>query len=291
MSLVLKLFVPAALLAAGAVWIVTAPRGVDAAAFEGLTGDAARGEAVYHAGGCASCHAVPDSDDKTVLAGGYAIASEFGTFHAPNISSHPEEGIGDWTLAAFASAMQAGVSPEGRHYYPAFPYTSYARMTDADIADLWAYMQTLPADATPSKPHELTFPFTIRRALGAWKLLYLDDDWVTDAPDDLERGRYLAEAVGHCAECHTPRGPFGALDTGAWMAGAPNPSGRGSIPALTPDDLDWSAADIAYYLESGFTPSYDSVGGTMSAVVESWSKLPAADREAVAAYLKALPPR
>ena len=289
MSLILKIFVPAAVVVAGAAWVTTAPRGVDAAAYDGLTGDAAAGEALFHAGGCASCHVAPDADAPRVLAGGYALESDFGTFYAPNISTDATHGIGDWSLVDFASAMKAGVSPEGRHYYPAFPYTSYARMTDADIADLWAYMQTLPADATPSKPHEVCFPFNVTRSLGAWKLLYLDDAWVVDVAPEHERGRYLVEAVGHCAECHTPRGPLGALDTARWMEGAPNPSGRGTIPPLTPDELDWSAADIAYYLESGFTPTYDSVGGSMSDVVTAWSKLPAADRDAASAYLKAIP--
>lgn len=276
-------------IAAGAGWYVTAPAPLEAARFAGLEGDAEAGAAVFHAGGCASCHAAPDAEDKRVLAGGYALASDFGTFYAPNISMDTEHGIGDWTLAQFASAMKAGVSPEGRHYYPAFPYTSYARMTDQDVADLWAHMRTLPADATPSKPHEVGFPFNISRGIGAWKMLYLDAGWVQDVPPELERGRYLVEALGHCAECHTPRGPLGALDTAQWMAGAPNPSGRGNIPPLTPDKLTWSAADIAYYLETGFTPSYDSAGGSMASVVTAWSQLGAEDREAAAAYLKALP--
>lgn len=280
-----------AIVVAGAGWALTAPTGVDPQDFAGLVGDAEAGASVFHAGGCASCHVAPEGDDPSVLAGGVSLVSDFGTFYAPNISSDPEHGIGGWSLPEFASAMKAGVSPEGRHYYPAFPYTSYVRMTDQDVADLWAYMQTLPADATPSRPHEVAFPFTITRGIGAWKQIYLDEGWAVDVPDDLARGQYLAEALGHCAECHTPRGPLGALDTAAWMAGAPNPSGRGTIPALTPDKLTWSAEDIAYYLETGFTPLFDSAGGSMAKVVGSWSQLSAEDRAAVAAYIKAVPVR
>jgi mono/diheme cytochrome c family protein len=251
--------------------------------------DIAAGERIFHAAGCASCHRAPDDRESTVLAGGLALSTPFGTFYAPNISSHDEAGIGGWSRDEFAHAVRAGVSPEGRHYYPAFPYTSYAGMSDKDVVDLWAYMQTLPAEETGNRPHDLSFPFTIRRGIGLWKALYLDDAPVLDVAPELERGRYLAEALGHCAECHTPRNQFGALDTSRWMAGAPNPSGRGTIPALTPDEFDWSAVDIAYYLETGFTPDYDSAGGSMSQVISAWSQLPAEDREAVAAYIKALP--
>ncbi|MBS0123008.1 cytochrome c [Thetidibacter halocola] len=284
----LKLLVPAALVAAGAGFWLTAPDRVDPGRFAALAGDAASGESVFTASGCASCHHAPESDDNLALSGGQAFPSDFGTFHAPNISPDPEHGIGGWTLAQFADAVTRGVSPEGAHYYPAFPYTAYIRMTDGDLADLWAYIQTLPPQAVPSKPHEVGFPFNIRRSVGGWKQLYLDDGWVLDVPPELERGRYLVEALAHCAECHTPRDALGGLDTARWMAGAPNPSGRGTIPSLTPDQFDWSATDIAYYLETGFTPDFDSVGGHMAAVVSNFSQLTAEDRAAVAAYVKAL---
>lgn len=164
-------------------------------------------------------------------------------------------------------------------------------MRDADVVDLWAYMLTLPASETPSQPHEVGFPFNVRRGLGAWKRLYMSDGWVMrEVPDaQVERGRYLVEALAHCGECHTPRDGFGGLQREAWLTGAPNPSGEGSIPALTPDKLSWDATSIAYYLETGFTPDYDSAGGHMVAVVENFAKLPAEDRAAVAAYVKALP--
>ncbi|EPX76063.1 c-type cytochrome [Salipiger mucosus] len=278
---------------AGVGWWLTAPEPLPDDTLSGLEGDAARGETVFTAAGCASCHHAPEAegDDKRVLAGGQRFASEFGTFLAPNISPDPEHGIGAWSRDDFANAVMRGIDPGGAHLYPAFPYTAYARMEPQDLADLWAFMQTLPEADTPSQPHEVGFPFNIRRAVGGWKMLYFGRDWVMSGDLDPQetRGRYLVEALAHCGECHTPRDALGGLDTSAWLTGAPNPNGSGTIPPLTPGEFDWSAGDIAYYLESGFTPDYDSVGGHMAEVVDNFSKLPAEDREAVAAYVKSLP--
>ena len=276
-----------AAIAAGGLWL-TRPDTVAAERLAALEGDAAAGEAVYWAAGCASCHAAEGDTEKLVLAGGHRLVSPFGTFVAPNISPSAA-GVGDWTLEDFANSVLYGTSPDGAHYYPAFPYASYVRMTDQDVANLWAFMQTLPPDDTPSAPHEIGFPFNIRLAVGAWKFLYMGDDYVRPA-EPSERGRYLVEALGHCAECHTPRDALGGLDKSRWMQGAPNPSGKGNIPALTPDKLSWSAGDIAYYLETGFTPDFDSAGGSMTDVIRNMAKLTAADREAIATYIKALPP-
>jgi mono/diheme cytochrome c family protein len=282
-----------AVLAAGAGWWITAPQRVDAAAFAGLVGVPARGALVFHAGGCASCHSAEGASDaaRLILSGGRAFVSEFGTFYAPNISTDTEHGIGGWSVTDLANAMIHGTSPAGQHYYPAFPYASYARVTAQDIADLYAYLTTLPADATPDRGHDLAFPFTLRRGLGLWKALYAGDAWqVTGDLTEVEaRGRYLAEALGHCAECHTPRGALGGLDRDRWMAGAPNPSGQGNIPNITPAKLNWSEADLVAYFTSGFTPDYDTAGGSMAAVVESLAQLPQDDRAALAAYLKRLP--
>lgn len=188
--------------------------------------------------------------------------------------------------------MTEGVSPDGANYYPAFPYTSYTRMSDADLSDLWAFMQTLPASDRASEPHEIGFPFSMRFTLTFWKWLYLDDAPVITVDAGLERGRYLVEGPGHCAECHTPRSVLGGLDTARWMGGAPNPDGKGRIPNITPgagEFSGWSVEDIAYYLETGFTPDYDSVGGSMAAVVSNTARLTSEDRMAIARYLKALP--
>lgn len=281
-----------ALLAAGAAWMISAPDKLPAGEFADDTGgDPARGQVVFTAAGCASCHHAPGSEDKLVLAGGQRFASDFGTFIAPNISQDPQQGIGAWSLHDFANALLRGVSPEGRHYYPAFPYTSYIRMQPQDVADLWSYIRTLPASDAPSQPHEVGFPFNLRRGLGLWKQLYLDPSWMMGNPgtEELQRGRYLVEALAHCGECHTPRDELGGLQRDAWLTGAPAPDGKGRIPALTPGELSWSAEDVAYYLETGFTPDYDSAGGHMVAVIDNFAQLPPEDRAAVAAYVKALP--
>jgi mono/diheme cytochrome c family protein len=172
----------------------------------------------------------------------------------------------------------------GKVRFTALPYGAYAKMEMQDVADLYAYLKTLPADATPSQPHELGFPFSRREALGVWKLMFLSDDWAL--PGNLTptaaRGRYIAEALAHCGECHTPRNMLGGLDTGRWLSGAPNPSGEGRIPNITPAKLGWGAVDIVQYLTTGFTPDYDSVGGHMAHVVENMARLPESDRQAVA---------
>lgn len=287
--LLITLIVIAAVGAAAMLYI-TRPKSVDARRFAALTGDVTRGEMVYWAGGCASCHAAKDDETRLVLSGGHRLVSDFGTFVTPNISQDETHGIGNWTLENFANGMLLGTTPGGAHYFPSFPFASYARITDQDLVDLWAFMQTLPASDTPSQPHELKLPFSIRMGVGGWKLLYHNDDWTGPAETpEMERGRYLVEALGHCAECHTPRDALGGLDRSRWMAGAPNPSGQGKIPGLTPAQLNWSANDIAFYLETGFSPDFDSAGGGMASVVQNQSRLSSEDRQAIAAYIKALP--
>lgn len=268
--------------------VATRPQPLPDDALAGLTPDAERGALIFAAAGCASCH-IADDGPADVLAGGKAFVSDFGTFYAPNISPDPQHGIGEWTDAQIASAIMRGVGADGAHLYPAFPYATYNKADPQDVVDLIAHLRTLPTDQTPTKAHDVGFPFNIRAALGVWKALYLRDGWVmTDAPD-LERGRYLVEALGHCGECHTPRDSLGGLKTGAWLSGAPNPSGEGRIPNITPGGLTWSEGEIAEYLSSGFTPDFDTAGGTMAEVVKNTAKLPDTDRAAIAAYLKAVP--
>lgn len=217
----------------------------------------------------------------------------YGTFRVPNISPHPEAGIGGWSDLDLANAMLRGLSPDGRHYYPSFPYTSYTRMESQDVVDLKAYLDSFEPVEKTVPDHDIGFPWNLRRGIGLWKKRYLDNSWVAPAADstEIERGRYLVEALGHCGECHTPRDTFGGPDNSAWLTGAPNPDGEGKVPGITPREggiADWSAADIAYYLESGFTPDYDTAGGSMVAVQENFARLTDADRAAVAAYLKSL---
>jgi mono/diheme cytochrome c family protein len=259
------------------------------------------GERVFWAGGCASCHATPvdgrraKGDDKLLLGGGLELETPYGVFRVPNISSDSEHGIGDWTMLEFVNAMQHGVSPQGRHYYPSFPYTSYAKMRVGDVMDLKAYLDTLAAVDGRVDDHDLAFPWSLRRGIGLWKRRYLSSEPViaVDSSDPvLSRGRELVEGAGHCGECHTSRDSFGGLMTSRWLAGAPNPEGRGRIPNITPagkNIVDWTDKDIVYYLESGFTPDFDTVGGSMVAVQENMAMLPAEDRIAIAAYLESIP--
>lgn len=293
MSSLLRALLVSGIAVVAAGWILTGPDRVDHSAVEQVTPDLALGEVLFYAGGCASCHSAPgaEGEAKLVLSGGRRFPSEFGTFVAPNISPDPTYGIGNWTPAEFADAVLAGTSPSGTHYYPAFPYTSYARMSIADAVSLHAFLATLPADTTPSQAHEVGFPFNIRRSLGGWKLLFAGNDWIVegDLTEQQQRGRYLVEGPGHCGECHTPRNRLGGLERDAWLSGAPSPDGKGRIPDITSRGLDWSEADIAEYLKSGFTPDYDSAGGDMAAVIENTSHLSDSDRQAIASYLKIVP--
>jgi mono/diheme cytochrome c family protein len=283
-----------AFVAAGVAWFISGPDPLDPDLAEGLTGDAEAGKSVFIAAGCASCHAAPETvpdPDAPILAGGRAFVSDFGTFHAPNISADVSAGIGSWSDADLLNAVMRGVSPEGQHYYPAFPYDAYAKATPQDMVDLVAYLRTVPGDPTQSLPHDVGFPFSIRRAVGLWKVMFRSDEWVLAdaATPEIERGRYLVEALGHCAECHTPRNALGGLERSRWLAGADNPSGEGGIPGIAPGALGWSENEIAYYLETGFTPEFDTAGGEMAEVIRNTSRLSPEDRAAIAAYLKAVP--
>jgi mono/diheme cytochrome c family protein len=256
------------------------------------------GRVLFAACGCSSCHATPDGEDRTRLGGGYALRSPFGTFHIPNISPHPTDGIGSWTPAQFLRAMRGGVSPDGRHYYPSFPYTSYQRMSAADVRDLFAYLGTLAPVQGRARDHELPFPFNVRRGLGLWKIAFLDGrpfEPDTTKSESWNRGAYLVEGPGHCAECHSPRSAIGVIPSDRRFAGGPNPEGgRGWVPNITPHETglkDWTKSDVSEVLSSGLTPAGDSVGGEMAKVVRSTSQLPESDRDAIAEYVLSLPPR
>jgi len=256
--------------------------------------DLANGEVMFNVGGCASCHAVPNQPDRLRLGGGVAIKSPFGTFYAPNISPDPADGIGKWTDADFVNAVMHGVSPSGQHYFPAFPYTSYQHARREDVLDLFAYLKTLPAVAGKVRDHDVGFPFNIRRNIGIWKFLFLDDKpFVADAAKSPEfnRGAYLVNSFAHCAECHSPRNALGGIISGERFAGGPNPEGEGWVPNITQKRLgDWSAKDIAYFLKTGELPDGDSAGGAMTRVIKNTSQLPDADLAAMADYVKSLPP-
>lgn len=286
-----------ALAGAGIFYVLTTPRPAVSAPLPPRDADLVNGETMFNVGGCASCHATPQQKDQRRLGGGLALATPFGTFKVPNISSDATHGIGAWSEEAFVNAMLRGIGRNGEHLYPAFPYTSYQRMALDDVRDLHAFMRTLPAEAKPSEPHELPFPFSVRRGLGLWKLLHLDGKPFTPDPGksaEINRGAYLVEGPGHCAECHSPRNALGGLIPERRFSGGLDAEGKGWVPNITPHEHgleSWSAKDIAYLLQSGFTPEADSVGSSMADVVGNTAKLSDADRGAMAAYLKALPAR
>lgn len=259
---------------------------------------ARRGEYLFNAAGCLGCHTDTEHGGRR-LAGGKPIATPFGAYLSRNITPDPIYGIGAWSGADFMRALRHGISPSGAHYFPAFPFTAFTGMSDRDISDLRAYLLTQPPTAVPNRPHEVAFPFDVRLTMVLWRAFYFHEG--PRLPDPARsaqwnRGAYLVEAVAHCGECHTPRTWLGGLDgdrrfAGGMLAGP----GAKHAPNITADVKDgigrWSAADLASFLKTGITPSGDVVGAPMSEVVDGVGKLDEADRLAIAAYLKSLPPQ
>lgn len=284
-----------AIIAAAVFWSVTEPQAIPSSKLPAYTANVDNGRTVFNAGGCASCHAVPNQPDRLKLGGGLAIPSPFGTFYAPNISPHPQDGIGRWTEADFVTAVLRGTSPRGEHYFPAFPYPTYAHAKLADVRDLFAYLKTLAPVAGKVREHDVSFPFSIRRDLGGWKFLFFDGKpFVSDPAQSAvwNRGAYLVNALGHCAECHSPRNALGGIVEAQRFAGGPDPEGKGGwVPNITQKGIgDWSDKDVAFFLETGQTADGDSAGGAMARVVRNTEELSDADRAAIAAYIKSLPP-
>ena len=264
-------------------------------------GDAKRGEYLAKAGGCIGCHTVEakeGSKDKPVaLAGGRALKTPFGTFYGPNITPHAEAGIGKWSEADFMRAMREGRRPDGAHYYPAFPYTSFTRISDGDLRDLWAYLRALKPAEQPSKPHELGFFFRWRFLLVFWKwFFFTPGPFVADAGKSaaLNRGAYLVQALGHCGECHTPRNFLGGLKKDRALAGGKLDEGKSppvNAPNLTPTRLKrYGDGELKDILTSGLYPDGDIMGETMAEVVKNTtSQLTPADLDALIAFLRGLP--
>jgi len=290
-SLIALMVLAAGTLALAAGWVLSAPA-VPRIALAAYNPDLANGRTMFLIGGCASCHAVPKQDDATRLGGGLALPTAFGTFHVPNISSDAKDGIGGWNEAQFIAAMRYGISPSGQHLYPAFPYTSYQAMRTEDLRELFAYLKTLPAVSGAAPGHALKFPFNVRRTVGLWKLLFLDDTPFRPDPSQSaqwNRGAYLVNGPGHCGECHSPRNILGAVVSGQRFTGGQNPAGQGGVPDITQGKLhEWKVEDFAEVLDTGMTPDADKVGGAMVDVVANTRQLSAADREAMAVYLKSL---
>jgi mono/diheme cytochrome c family protein len=273
---------------------VTLMLGARAVAAEVTAESVARGAYLFTAADCASCH-TDKKNGGAPLGGGRALKTTFGTFFTPNISADPEHGIGGWSDEQFIKAFRKGVSPDGRDYYPAFPYTSFTGMTDRDLLDIKAYIFSQPAVPTVNRPHDLRFPYNIRWALMPWKILYFrEGPFMGDPSRSMEwnRGAYLVKAVAHCGECHSPRNALGAVDKGRRLAGAWGGADGMNPPNITqhPNALGkWSTSDIESLLKDGITPDGDFVGSGMADVVANTGKLSDVDRHAIAVFLKALP--
>lgn len=255
-------------------------------------GDAHRGAYLAKAAGCAGCH-TESAAGAAPYAGGRALDTPFGRFYGPNITPHPQAGIGRWSEQDFMRAMREGVRPDGAHYFPAFPYPAFTRIADEDLRALWAHLRTVAPSGRPNTPHALRFPFGWRALVWVWKLLFFDAG--PFAPDPalgagVNRGAYLANALGHCAECHTPRNLLGGLKKRRWLAGGELAEGR--APNLTPTRLKkWNDAELKEFLRTGATPEGDAASDVMYEVVRNTtSQLTPPDLEALVAYLRALPP-
>ena len=257
-------------------------------------GDAKRGAYVFAAADCESCH----TDKKAkgaFLAGGPAMVTDFGTFFAPNITPDAKNGLGGWSYQDFHRAVREGKGKGGELLYPVFPYPSFTGMTDQDIADIWAYLKTVPAVARPSRPQQANGIYGFRPLLTGWRLLFLHEGPlkpVAGQSAEVARGRYLVEAVAHCQECHSPRNALGAIDQDRAYAGNPAGPDNQNAPNITPTGIGkLTKADLREMLSTGMEPDGDYLGGGMAQVVDGTSKLTQADRDAIIAYIRTLPAR
>ena len=256
-------------------------------------GDAKRGLYLSQAAGCLGCH-TEDKENAQPYAGGRALKTPFGTFFGPNITPHPQAGIGRWSEQDFIRALREGRRPDGAHYFPAFPYPSFTRINDTDLRDLWAYLRSLPPSSRASEAHELRFPFGWRWLVWVWKLFFFNPGpFVPDPAQSsvLNRGSYLVNALGHCGECHSPRNFLGAPKRSRHLAGA-KLGEKTSASNLTPTRLKKkSDAEVKDFLQTGMTPDGDVAAESMAEVVRNTTgKLAPEDLDALMAYLRSLPP-
>jgi mono/diheme cytochrome c family protein len=259
-----------------------------------------RGRYLFHATACDSCH-TDHPNRGAFLAGGRRMATEFGTFYVPNITPDRETGIGGWSAEDFRRAMIEGRTPAGSHYYPVFPYRWYTGMTDGDVADMWAYLRSVPPVRNHVREHDLPFPFNLRFLLLGWKLINFDPGTTVHDPersDAWNRGAYLINHLGHCGACHTPKVLFGAafrsdkfLAGSGVIPGSPYPA-----PNITPHDVtgigQWTIEDMVRALQRSIRPDGVPIRGPMAEYVDSGSShLSEQDLKAAATYLFSLEPQ
>jgi mono/diheme cytochrome c family protein len=256
-----------------------------------------RGAYLARAANCVGCHTDKKHNGRP-FAGGGEVPTPFGVYYSRNISPDRTYGIGAWSDPDFLRALRQGVSPSGEHYFPAFPFPSFTGMSDRDILDIWAWLKTQQPVPIANKPHGVPFPYDVRSTMVLWRLLYFTEGPLVPDPDrspEWNRGRYLATAVSHCGECHTPRNFLGAPRGGRAFGGAML-AGAGGIraPNITPDRASgigaWDLDDIIAVLKRGMEPDGEFVAAPMSDVVEGTSKLTDEDVRAIAVYVRSVPP-
>lgn len=265
-----------------------------------VNADAARiryGEYLFTAAGCVGCH-TQDTRGAAPLAGGRRFETAFGAFYSPNITPDPTYGIGGWSDADFIRALREGVGPDGRHYYPAFPYTSYTRLTDDDMRAIKSYLFTaITPVAQPNRSHQLVWYARFRPLMTLWKLRYFSPGAYSARPDRSarwNRGAYLATAVAHCGECHTARDRFGGFRADLYFAGNREGPEGSAVPNITPDEKTgigrWRESELIDYLETGMDPNGDFAGDLMTEVIDNGlAYLTRTDRAAIAHYVLSLP--
>ena len=254
-----------------------------------------RGRYIVQAAGGCTCHSNPGLEDFS-LSGGRPIATPFGTIYGTNLTPDPDTGIGGWSDDDFMKAMREGIGPDGKVYYPVFPYTSFTKMADEDVYDMKAYLDTLEPVNNENKEPDFSFPYNLRSSVRVWRGLHFDAArYQPDAEqtDEWNRGAYLSEAVAHCGECHTPRTFMGASDDDMYYAGSlEGPEGE-LAPNITPDEKtgvgSWSVPDMTWFLQTSFKPDGDDAQGLMGELVtHGYQYLTDADLRAIAVYLASL---
>ena len=279
-------------------WFLSEPQRLPREAMPAHRADLANGKLMFTIGGCINCHK-PAKDQANANAdlpsGGAPLKTPIGVLYPPNLTPDIETGIGRWTHFDFLDATMRGVSPQGTHYIPAFPYTSYAAMKPEDLLDIEGYLKSLSPVRAPPKPHDVWLLPVVRRGIGLWKLIGLDTSpWQPDPAQSASwnRGSYLVNGPGHCGECHTPRNLFMVKRSDRAFAGGPHPEGEGRVPALRgliTRGRYKDAKDLASALKYGEALGYDKLSsGGMGDVQVGLAKLPDSDIQAITDYLVSL---
>jgi len=293
------LLVGAVLLLCASISGAESPSDSEARGGGNLDPDRDRGRGVFYATGGCTCHTnyPGEGEAAPVLAGGRAMKTPFGVYYSTNITNDPKTGLGSWSDADFIRAMREGLSPEGQHYFPVFPYTSFTGLHDQDLIDLKAYLDSLAPIERANRAPGAPFPFSWRATLLGWKWMNFVSQRIEreDSRDEKwNRGNYLVNAAAHCGECHTPRTLTGGLDRSMWLAGSEEGPEGELAPNITPHDETgigaWSIPDLLWYLEMGLKPDGDDTQGLMAEVIEhGYTNLPKSDLQAIAIYLKSIP--